>query len=72
MPPNPILIVARDNSLRTEVETTLRDAGYACSSVTSPADGVAAMREKEFDLIVAEGLAASGAISACGPPAPGP
>jgi pilus assembly protein CpaE len=63
MPPNPILIVARDNSLRTEVETTLRDAGYACSSVTSPADGVAAMREKEFDLIVAEGLAASGAIS---------
>jgi pilus assembly protein CpaE len=63
MPPNPILIVARDNSLRTEVETTLRDAGYACSSVTSPADGVAAMREKEFDLIVAEGLAASGAIA---------
>lgn len=63
MPPNPILIVARDNSLRTDLEATLRDAGYACSSVTSPADGVAAMREKEFDLIVAEGLAASGAIS---------
>ena len=63
MPPNPILIVARDSSLRTELETTLRDAGYACSSVTSPADGVAAMRAREFDLIVAEGLAASGAIS---------
>ena len=63
MPPNPILIVARDNSLRTELETTLRDAGYACSSVASPADGVATMRATEFDLIVAEGLAASGAIS---------
>jgi pilus assembly protein CpaE len=63
MPSNPILIVARDNSLRTELEATLRDAGYSCSSVVSPADGVAAMRATEFDLIVAEGLAASGAIS---------
>jgi len=63
MPSNPILIVARDSALRTELDATLRDAGYACSSVASPADAVATMRATEFDLIVAEGLAASGAIS---------
>lgn len=63
MPSNPILIVARDNALRAELESTLRDAGYACSSVASPADGVATLRTTAFDLIVAEGLAASGAIS---------
>jgi len=62
MPPNPILIVARDNALRTQLESTLREAGYACTSVASPADGVAVLRATGFDLIVAEGLAASGAI----------
>jgi pilus assembly protein CpaE len=75
MPPNPILIVARDGSLRAELESTLRGAGYKCSSVPSPADGVAALRATRFDLIVAEGLAASGAISTLrtarsGPPTP--
>ena len=63
MSDNPILIVARDNSLRAELETTLGEAGYRCASVASPADGVAMLRENAFDLIVAEGLAASGAIS---------
>jgi pilus assembly protein CpaE len=63
MPPNPILIVARDNALRTQLEATLREAGYACTAVTSPADGVAILRSGAFDLIVAEGLAASGAIA---------
>ena len=75
MPPNPILIIARDSSLRAELEAALREAGYRCSSVPSPADGVAALRATRFDLIVAEGLAASGAISTLrtarsGPPTP--
>jgi pilus assembly protein CpaE len=63
MPANPILICARDPSLRTELETMLGESGYATTSVSSPADAVAAMRGARFDLIVAEGLAASGAIS---------
>ncbi|MDQ4036520.1 MAG: hypothetical protein M3153_11450 [Chloroflexota bacterium] len=63
MPPNPILICARDASLRAELETALADAGYATATVGSPADAVAAIRGRSFDLIVAEGLAASGAIA---------
>jgi pilus assembly protein CpaE len=63
MPANPILICARDTALRTELETVLGEAGYATTSVGSPADAVAAMRGTRFDLIVAEGLAASGAIA---------
>ena len=63
MPTNPILIVARDQSLRTHLEQALGDAGFGCTSVASPADGVASLRAAPFDLIVAEGLAASGAIS---------
>jgi pilus assembly protein CpaE len=63
MPPNPILICARDATLRGELETALADAGYATATVGSPADAVAAMRGRAFDLIVAEGLAASGAIA---------
>ena len=63
MPSNPILICARDSSLREELESVLAGAGYQTLTVGSPADGVAAMRGRSFDLIVAEGLAASGAIS---------
>jgi pilus assembly protein CpaE len=63
MPPNPILIVARDASLREDLVSALDAAGYRCSPVASAADGVAAMRSDKFDLVVAEGLAASGAIS---------
>ena len=63
MPPNPILIIARDNALRNQLEAALREVGYACTSVASPADGVAVLRENPVDLIVAEGLAASGAIA---------
>ena len=62
MPSNPILIVARDPTLRADLESALGDAGYICTSVNSPADGVGALRARRFDLIVAEGLAASGAI----------
>src|SRR5919109_2635735 len=62
MPTNPILIVARDPTLRADLESALSDAGFICTVVTSPADGVGALRARRFDLIVAEGLAASGAI----------
>lgn len=63
MPPNSILICARGQELRTELESALNDAGYATTTVTTPADAVAAMRGRPVDLIVAEGLAASGAIA---------
>ena len=63
MPPNPILICARSPALRAELEAALVGAGYATRAVTTPADAVAAMRGKAPDLIVAEGLAASGAIA---------
>jgi pilus assembly protein CpaE len=63
MPANSILICARGPELRTELEAALADAGYRTASVTTPADAVAAMRGRAVDLVVAEGLAASGAIS---------
>ncbi len=63
MPSNSILICARGPELRGELETTLSDAGYSIVSVTTPADAVAAMRDRHVDLLVAEGLAASGAIA---------
>jgi pilus assembly protein CpaE len=63
MPSNPILICARSPELRTELEAALADAGHAVESVTTPADAVAVMRSRQPDLVVAEGLAASGAIA---------
>ena len=63
MPSNSILICARGPELRTELEAALADAGYQTATVTTPADAVAAMRGRRVDLIVAEGLAASGAIA---------
>lgn len=63
MPSNPILICARNPELRTELEAALADAGHAVESVTTPADAVAVMRSRQPDLVVAEGLAASGAIA---------
>jgi pilus assembly protein CpaE len=63
MPPTSILICARGPELRSELEAALADAGHRTVSVTTPADAVAAIRGKPVDLIVAEGLAASGAIA---------
>ncbi len=63
MPSNPILICARSSELRAELESALAAAGYGTTTVSTPADAVAAMRERPADLIVAEGLAVSGAIS---------
>ena len=63
MPSNPILICARSTELRTQLEDALSAAGYATTTVGTPADAVVAMRGRQTDLIVAEGLATSGAIS---------
>jgi pilus assembly protein CpaE len=60
---NTILICARGQELRKELEEALTDAGHKVASVTTPADAVATMRKSPIDLIVAEGLAASGAIA---------
>lgn len=63
MPSNPILICARSAELRGELEAALGDAGYETTTAGTPADAVAVMRSRPVDLIVAEGLAASGAIA---------
>jgi len=62
MPSNPILICAPSTELRVQLESHLGDLGYAITSVRTPADAVSALRDRPFDLIVAEGLAVSGAI----------
>ena len=62
MPANPILICAPSPDLRARLEQ-LREAGYVTTSVGSAADSVNALRAGAFDLIIAEGLAVSGAIA---------
>lgn len=63
MAANPILICAPTDELRGEIESQLASAGYTTASVTSPAEAVAALRDRTFDLVCAEGLAVSGALS---------
>jgi pilus assembly protein CpaE len=58
---NPILICAPSAELRRQLEL-LGEAGYATTTVQNAADAVAALRAHAFDLVVAEGLAVSGAI----------
>jgi pilus assembly protein CpaE len=62
MPANPILICAPSDELRGELEAQLANSGYATHSVHSPAEAVGALRDAGYDLVVAEGLAVSGAI----------
>jgi pilus assembly protein CpaE len=62
MPANPILICAPTDDLRAQLEAQLSDAGYVISTVATPADAVAALRDQSFDLVLAEGLAVSGSI----------
>lgn len=62
MPPNPLLICAAGEPLRAHLEETLTASGYSVNAVASPADAATAMRDRPVDLIVAEGLAVSGAI----------
>jgi pilus assembly protein CpaE len=62
MPANPILICAPSDELRGELEAHLAGSGYVTHSVMSPAEAAAALRDAGYDLVVAEGLAVSGAI----------
>lgn len=61
MPANPLLICAPSPDLRVRLEQ-LREAGYLVTTVETAADSVNALRAAPFDLIIAEGLAVSGAI----------
>ena len=61
MPANPILICAPSAQLRTQL-LQLGDAGYVLTTVETAADAISALRTQSFDMIVAEGLAVSGAI----------
>lgn len=62
MPANPILICAPSDELRGELEAQLANAGYTTHSVHTPAEATGALRDAGYDLVVAEGLAVSGAI----------
>jgi pilus assembly protein CpaE len=62
MPANPILICAPSDELREQLEGQLANAGYMTRSVQTPAEATAALRDSGYDLVVAEGLAVSGAI----------
>jgi pilus assembly protein CpaE len=62
MAANPILICAPSDDLRGELEAQLGNAGYLTHSVHSAAEAAAALRDAGYDLVVAEGLAVSGAI----------
>jgi pilus assembly protein CpaE len=62
VPANPILICAPSPELRARL-LQLSESGYATTSVETAADAVSALRTAPFDLIIAEGLAVSGAIA---------
>jgi len=62
VPANPILICAPNPELRVRLEQ-LQEAGYVTTTVETAADAVSALRVNSYDLIVAEGLAVSGAIA---------
>ncbi len=62
MPRNPILLCAPSDDLREHVESVLKDAGYVATTVHNAAEAVASLRDGQSDLIIAEGLAVSGAI----------
>lgn len=59
---NPILICAPSDELREQLEAQLANAGYTTLSVRTPAEATATLRDSGYDLVVAEGLAVSGAI----------
>lgn len=61
MPANPILICAPSPDLRAQLEQ-LSEAGYVTTSVNTASDVISALGTHSYDLVVAEGLAVSGAI----------
>src|SRR6266567_3676109 len=72
MPANPILLCAPPGELRDRLETELVTAGYPVTVVPTPADAVVALRDTTFDLIVADGLAVTGAIGSIRTASPTP
>jgi pilus assembly protein CpaE len=62
MPGNPILLCTPTDALRQHLERALTNRGYPTYAVQTPADAVAAMRDARYDLVIAEGLAVTGAI----------
>ena len=61
MPANPILICAPSRDLRAQLEQ-LRESGYVTTTVDTAAEVIGQLGAHSYDLIVAEGLAVSGAI----------
>ena len=59
---NPILLCSPPGELRTKLEQELTASGYPVSTVQTPADAVAALRDASFDLVVADGLSVTGSI----------
>ncbi len=59
---NPILLCAPPGALHEHLEQELAASGYPVSSVRTPADAVAALRDASFDLVIADGLSVTGAI----------
>lgn len=62
MPANPILLCTPTDALRQHLERALSARGYTTLVVKTPADAVAVLRDARYDLIIAEGLAVTGAI----------
>jgi pilus assembly protein CpaE len=62
MPGNPILLCAPPGELHDRLHQQLTAAGFPVSSVQTPAEAVAALRDARYDLVVADGLAVTGAI----------
>lgn len=62
MPGNPILLCAPVGDLRNQLEHDLTAAGYPVTTVQTPPEAVAALRDARFDLVVADGLAVTGAL----------
>lgn len=60
---NPILVCAPNPALRSQLETELAAVDYAVTAVSTAAEAVTALRDTEMHLIVAEGLAVSGAMA---------
>jgi pilus assembly protein CpaE len=62
MPGNPILLCAPPGELRDRLHEQLTASGFPVSTVQTPAEAVAALRDARYDLVVADGLAVTGAI----------
>src|ERR1700693_5430231 len=62
MPGNPILLCAPPGELRDRLHQQLTASGFPVSTVQTPAEAVAALRDARYDLVVADGLAVTGAI----------